>query len=91
MNFRTVIIDDESLAIKRLERLLESWSDVIDIVGTADNGPEAVDLINGIKPDLVFLDIQMPGLTGFDVLNSLDYTPLVIFSTAYDEYSLKAF
>ena len=91
MTFRTVLIDDEPLALKRLARLIEPHRDTIEIVGTAGNGAEAVIVINELEPDLVFLDIQMPELNGFDVLDRLDYTPLVIFTTAYDEYALRAF
>lgn len=91
MRYRTVLVDDEPLAIQRLERLLEKYHDSIDIVGTAHGGTEAIEIINKLRPDLVFLDIQMPELNGFEVLESLDHTPLVIFSTAYDKYALKAF
>ncbi|UCH84744.1 MAG: response regulator transcription factor [Candidatus Latescibacterota bacterium] len=91
MIYKTILVDDEPLALTRLRRLLDPYAGRIDIVGTADNGADAVALINRIRPDLVFLDIQMPELNGFDVLERLDYTPLVIFSTAYDQYALRAF
>ena len=91
MVYRTVLVDDEPLALKRLERMLGGYRETIEIVGRAESGADAVALINEARPDLIFLDIQMPELTGFDVLEYLDYTPLVIFSTAYDEYALKAF
>jgi two-component system LytT family response regulator len=91
MSYKAVLVDDEPLAIKRLERILGPYQDTIEIVGKAQSGADAVELINELRPDLVFLDIQMPELTGFDVLERLDYTPLVIFSTAYDEYALRAF
>jgi DNA-binding LytR/AlgR family response regulator len=91
MTYKTVLIDDEPLALKRLERLLRPYDNTIEVVGRAENGADAVALINKLKPDLVFLDIQMPELTGFDVLERLEYTPLVIFSTAYDQYALQAF
>lgn len=91
MMFKTVLVDDEPLALKRLARMLEPYNEVIEIVGKASNGPDAVTLINRLRPDLVFLDIQMPELNGFDVLERLDYTPVIIFSTAYDQYALKAF
>jgi two-component system LytT family response regulator len=71
--------------------MLGKHNDVIEIVGKAESGADAVALINDLRPDLIFLDIQMPELTGFDVLERLDHTPLVIFSTAYDEYALRAF
>jgi len=91
MTYKTILIDDEPLALKRLERLLQPYGDTIEIVGRAENGADAVALIDSLKPDLVFLDIQMPELTGFDVLERIKYTPLVIFSTAYDQYALQAF
>jgi len=91
MKYKTVLVDDEPLALERLQRLLEPYRDTFEIAGTASSGTEAVEVINRLRPDIVFLDIQMPELTGFDVLERLDYTPLVIFSTAYDEYALKAF
>lgn len=89
---RTILIDDEPLAIKRLERLLGPYNTVIEIVAIAKNGLEAVEKINALSPDLVFLDIQMPGLNGFQVLEALgENRPKVIFATAYDQYALKAF
>lgn len=91
MSYRTILVDDEPLALKRLERMLAPYHDTFEVVGKAESGADAVALINDIRPDLIFLDIQMPELTGFDVLDRLDYTPLVIFSTAYDEYALRAF
>ena len=89
--FRTILVDDEDLALKRLEKKLKPFSDLIEIIGKADNGLDAVKKINSQKPDLIFLDIQMPGLNGFEVLQHIDYLPLVIFSTAFDKYALKAF
>jgi two-component system LytT family response regulator len=91
MTYKTVLVDDEPLALKRLERMLGKYRDTFKIVGKAGSGADAVALINDLEPDLIFLDIQMPELTGFDVLERLDYTPLVIFSTAYDQYALRAF
>jgi two-component system LytT family response regulator len=91
MNIKTVLVDDEPLALERLKRMLESHGDSIDVVGTADGGEAAVRIINELRPEVVFLDIQMPELNGFDVLERLDYMPLVVFSTAYDQYALKAF
>lgn len=91
MIYKTIIIDDEKLALERLERLLTGYKDDIEIIGLAGDGFEAVTLINSLKPDLIFLDIQMPELTGFEVIEKLKHIPLIIFSTAYDEYSLQAF
>jgi len=90
---RTLLVDDEPLAVRGLSIRLEAFDD-IEIVGTASNGREAVRLIKELKPDLVFLDIQMPGFDGFSVLRSLvgeAEIPLVVFVTAYDQYALEAF
>jgi two-component system LytT family response regulator len=91
MKYRTVLVDDEKLALDRLERMLEPYRDTIEVVGKAESGEDAVAVINRLQPDVVFLDIQMPELSGFDVLERLDYMPLVVFSTAYDQYALRAF
>jgi len=91
MNYRTVLIDDEPLALERMKRLLKPHRDTIEIIDSAINGLEAVDSINRLNPDLIFLDIQMPELNGFEVLDRLNSLPLIIFCTAYDEYALKAF
>lgn len=87
---RALIIDDERLARKELMTLLEEHPS-IEIVGEATNADEAEQLINDLNPDLLFLDIQMPGKTGFQLLEELDAVPLVVFTTAYDEFALKAF
>jgi two-component system LytT family response regulator len=87
---RALIIDDERLARKELIKLLEDFPEV-EILGEAANADEAYELINSLNPDLLFLDIQMPGKTGFELLEMLDSVPTVIFTTAYDEYALKAF
>lgn len=87
---KALLIDDERLARVELSRLLENIKD-IEIVGEAVNVDDAKEKIAELKPDLVFLDIQMPGKTGFDLLEELDSVPNVIFTTAYDEYALKAF
>lgn len=87
---RALIIDDERLARKELTSLLEEH-ETIQIIGEATNADEAFELINSENPDLLFLDIQMPGKTGFELLEMLDEVPKVIFVTAYDEYALKAF
>jgi two-component system LytT family response regulator len=87
---RALIVDDERLARKELMKLLEEHPS-IEIVGEAVNADEADKLIEELNPDLLFLDIQMPGRTGFQLLESLDSVPLVIFTTAYDEFALKAF
>ena len=87
---RTLIIDDERLAREELKSLLKQYEE-IDIIGEAKNGEEGVLLIKDIKPDLIFLDISMPGMTGFEMLKQLEEIPKVIFVTAYDEFALKAF
>lgn len=87
-----LIVDDERLARSRVAKLLASHDD-IRVVGECRNGGEAVEFINSRKPDLIFLDVQMPDLDGFDVLARADlkYHPFVIFATAYDKYALRAF
>lgn len=89
--YRTIVIEDEPIARKKIKSLLENFSDAIELIDEAENGIIAVEKINRLKPELIFLDIQMPGLTGFEVLQKLEYLPMVIFTTAYDEYALKAF
>ena len=87
---RVLIVDDERLARNELNRLLDKFPE-IEVVGEASNGETAIEKIQELAPDLVFLDIQMPGMTGFEVLEHLHLVPNVIFVTAYDEYALKAF
>jgi len=86
-----ILVDDEILALKRLRRLLEKFSGFIDVAGESQGGEEAVNLINTVKPDVVFLDIEMPGLNGFELLEKIKVSPSVIFVTAFDEYAVKAF
>lgn len=87
---KTILVDDERLARKELISLLEKHPE-IEIVAECSNAHEAKEAIESKKPDLVFLDIQMPEKTGFDLLEELDYVPQIIFVTAYDEYAIKAF
>ena len=87
---KAIIVDDERLARKELTSLLAEHNE-IEIIGEAANIDEAEEMIRESNPDLVFLDIQMPGGTGFDLLEKLDAVPQVIFITAYDEFALKAF
>lgn len=88
---KTLIVDDERLARTELKRLLAAHPEV-QIVAEAENGHQAVDMVHSYKPQLLFLDIQMPGKNGFEVLESLDKPwPRIIFTTAFDEYALKAF
>jgi len=87
---KALLIDDERLARAELRRLLEKHPD-IEIAGEARNAEEALELIGRLEPELIFLDIQMPGSNGFELLAQLDRAPLVIFTTAFDEYALRAF
>lgn len=87
---KVILIDDERLARSELRRMLDEFSDV-EIIGEAANAAEGIEKIESLNPDLIFLDIQMPGKSGFDMLSQLDKAPHVIFVTAYDEYALKAF
>lgn len=92
MSIRTILVDDEKLAIQGLELRLQPFED-IEIVGTCHNGREAIRKIKTLKPDLVFLDIQMPGFDGFSVVQGvMDIDPpLFVFVTAYSEHAIKAF
>ncbi len=87
---RALLIDDERLARTELKKMLLEFPE-IEIVGEANNANDGIIKIATLKPDLIFLDIQMPGKTGFEMLSELDKAPNVIFTTAYDEYALKAF
>ncbi len=87
---RAIIIDDERLARNELKKLLQDFPQV-EVIDEAANAAEGIEKIDLHNPDLIFLDIQMPGKTGFDLLQDLDKAPHVIFTTAYDEYALKAF
>jgi two-component system, LytTR family, response regulator len=87
---RAIIIDDEELARKVIHRYLSSHPK-ISVVEESENGFTGLKAINEHKPDLIFLDIQMPRINGFELLELLDYPPAIIFSTAHDEYALKAF
>ena len=87
---KALVIDDERLARKELISLLSQFPK-IEVVGEAINADDAQEKIESLKPDILFLDIQMPGRNGFELLEDLDVVPKVIFTTAYDEYALKAF
>ncbi len=90
MNLRVAIVDDERLAREKLKRLLQEIPDS-EVVAEAANGADAVVAIEQTRPDVVILDIQMPGMSGFDVLRHLQTTPAVIFSTAFDQFAVRAF
>lgn len=87
---RTLLADDEQVALHRLQKALLAFPQV-KVIAQAMDGETALGLINSLRPDLVFLDIQMPGLNGFEVLARLQYTPLIVFVTAYEEYAIRAF
>ena len=87
---KAIIIDDERLARAELKKLLLEFPEV-EVIDEAANAEEGIAKIESLPPDLVFLDIQMPGKTGFEMLAQLEKTPQVIFTTAYDEFALKAF
>ncbi len=87
---KVIIADDEAAGRILIKQYLADFPSLI-IVGEANNGVDAIKLINEFKPDIIFLDIQMPGLTGFEVLKHIDEIPQIIFSTAYDKYALQAF
>lgn len=87
---KTIIVDDERLARKELRTLLEKFPE-INIVDECGNAMEAKSSIERNDPDLIFLDIQMPGKTGLELINDLDVSPKIVFVTAYDEYAIKAF
>ena len=89
--FTTFITDDENPARLRIKKLLEIYADKIEIVGEADCGKDAISKIEELRPDVLFLDIQLPDMTGFEILKNLTYRPLVIFSTAYEQYAVQAF
>jgi two-component system LytT family response regulator len=89
-SFKALIIEDERLAREELKLLLKDYLE-IEIIGEAKNGEEGLQKIKEHKPDLLFLDVSMPGMTGFEMLKHLEEIPRVIFVTAYDEYALKAF
>jgi len=87
---RTIIVEDEELARKLMKSFLAKI-ETIELIAECENGFEGVKMINELKPDLVFLDIQMPKITGFEMLELLEHKPHIIFATAYDQYALKAF
>ncbi len=89
-NLNTVVVEDEGVAAQRLHELLaaHSW---IQVQGVARNGPEAVEMIDELKPDLVFLDIELPEFDGLQVLRKIRHQPSLVFTTAYDRYAISAF
>jgi two-component system LytT family response regulator len=89
--FRAILIDDEPAARRLMRNLLREHADVVEVIDEAANGKEAIEKIEKLRPDLIFLDIQMPDLTGFEVIEQLQEKPNIIFTTAYEQYAIKAF
>jgi two-component system LytT family response regulator len=89
--FNAIVIDDEPAARRLMKSLLLDYADVVQVIAEAGNGREAIQKIDELKPDLIFLDIQMPDLTGFEVIERLTHKPNIIFTTAYEQYAIKAF
>lgn len=89
--FRAILIDDEPAARRLMKNLLQEYSDVLEVIDEAGTGKEAVEKIELLKPDVIFLDIQMPDLTGFEVIEQLTEKPNIVFTTAYEQYAIKAF
>ena len=89
--YSTIIIDDEAPARLGLQNLLKEFPETFDVIDTAQNGTEAQQKIEALNPDIIFLDIEMPGCTGFELLERLKTIPMVVFCTAFDQYSLEAF
>lgn len=90
LKLKSIIVDDEWLVRNELKIMLAEYPE-IDVVGEATNVPQAIEVILELKPDVIFLDIQMPGATGFDLLERIDINCKIIFITAYDQYAIKAF
>lgn len=89
--FKAIVIDDEPAARRLMRSLLLDYKDVVEVIAEAGTGVEAIERIEELKPDLIFLDIQMPDLTGFEVIERLTHKPNIIFTTAYEQYAIKAF
>jgi two-component system LytT family response regulator len=89
--FKALVIDDEPAARRLIQALLLEHKDTLEVIGEAGNGREAIAMIEELKPDVIFLDIQMPDLTGFEVIDQLKVKPNIIFTTAYEQYAIKAF
>ncbi|GAB3942603.1 LytTR family transcriptional regulator DNA-binding domain-containing protein [Spirosoma harenae] len=88
---KTILVDDEPLAINRLRRLLDKHRDTFEIIGEATNGAEGLTLIEAERPDIIFLDIEMPLLNGFEMLAKVTAVPMVVFATAFNQYAIRAF
>jgi len=89
--FKAIVVDDEPAARRLMRNLLQEHEALVNVIGEAGTGMEAIQKTEELKPDLIFLDIQMPDLTGFEVIEQLSYKPNIIFTTAYEQYAIKAF
>jgi two-component system LytT family response regulator len=89
--YKTILIDDEPAARRLMKNLLEEHKETVEVIAEAGGGREAIEKIEALKPQLIFLDIQMPDLTGFEVIEKLNHKPNIIFTTAYEQYAIKAF
>jgi len=89
--YTSLIIEDELLATMRMRRLLNAHQNTIELIGTANTGQAAIDMIQSETPDLIFLDIQLPDMSGLDILDQIDHNPMIIFTTAYSEFAVQAF
>lgn len=89
--YRAILIDDEPAARRLMKSLLQEYAGLVQVVAEAGTGQEAISQIEALQPDLIFLDIQMPDLTGFEVIERLNHKPNIIFTTAYEQYAIKAF
>jgi two-component system, LytTR family, response regulator len=89
--YSAIVIDDEPAARRLMKNLLLEHNNIVEVIAEAGNGREAIQKIEELKPDLIFLDIQMPDLTGFEVIEKLNHKPNIIFTTAYEQYAIKAF
>jgi two-component system LytT family response regulator len=89
--WKVLVVDDESAARRNMLRMIDKYPGMLQNIGEASSGAEAIQLINTKKPDLVFLDIQLQDMTGFDVLQKISHQPDIIFATAYETYAIKAF
>jgi two-component system, LytTR family, response regulator len=89
--YKALLVDDEPAARRLMKNLLQEHQELVQIVGEAGTGEEAIRQVQALQPDLIFLDIQMPDLTGFEVIEKLSHKPNIIFTTAYEQYAMKAF
>lgn len=91
LQYKAIVIDDEPAARRLMKSLLQEYSEIVTVIAEAGTGAEAIRRIEELNPDLIFLDIQMPDLTGFEVIEKLSRKPNIIFTTAYEQYAIKAF